>query len=255
MQVVSGVRALFKFQKLIMNGGHAMHKLSSLLIVLLCVPLVATAQFGGIAKASKGATSDSSSGDVNALIRQIESAVADFTAASEKLLEAYLTSVDIYVGQEKKKEIEQKIAQIQKIEKPDQQAKETAILMIEMNKILAAISEQEIQQKKLSDQQKADIVRMSYNVALAVVKDKATVDKVKELTPKTQAAAKDIGNDPQKAPQARKLNAAPPSLQAIAESGPLQVVAAHGIAQMLEKARKANGIPDPPEPQTSGEFK
>src|SRR5262252_192582 len=101
-----------------MNGGIAMHRLRSLLIVLLCVPLAAAAQFGKIKKI--GTTSDSGSGDVSALIQQIEAVVANFTTASEKLLEAYLASVDIYVGQEKRKELEQKIAQIQKIEKPNQ---------------------------------------------------------------------------------------------------------------------------------------
>jgi hypothetical protein len=233
-----------------------MRRPSFLLIVLLCAPLAAFAQFGGIVKGiAKGSPSDSGGGDVNALLQKIEAVAADFTAASDKLLEAYVASVDIYVSQEKKNELEQKITQIKKIEKPDQRAKETADLMIEMNKILEAVSEQQVQQKKLSDQQKTDVGRMSNNVALAVVKDKDCVDKAKELAPKSQAAAKDIGNDPQKAPQARKLTAATASLQAIAESGPRQITAAQGIVKMLAGARKANGIPDPPEAQTSGEFK
>jgi len=231
----------------------AMRKLSSLLIVLLCVPLVASAQFGRL-KAATGAASDSG-GDTTGLVQQIDVVMAEFTAASDKLLEAYLQSVEIYISQEKKKELEQRIAQIKAIEKPDQKMKETADLIIEMSKILEAVAEQEIQQKQLSDQQKKDVARMSYNVLLAVLKDKVAVEKAKELAPKAQSAAKDIGNDPQKAPQARKLKDAAGPLHAIAENGPKEVAATSGIVKMLDSARKANGIPDPPEPQTSGEYK
>lgn len=232
-----------------------MRKLSFLTIVLLCVPLVANAQLGKLGKLAKAAVSDSGSGDVDGLIQQIDAVQADFTAASDKLLEAYAAAIDIYASQEKKKEFDQRVDQIKKIEKPDQRAKETAALMVDSNKILEAVSEQEIQNKKLSDQQKADVGRMSYNVLLAVLKDKAAVGKAKELAPKAESAARDLGNNPQNAPKARKLTTAVPSLQAIADSGPTQVSAATGIAQMLGKARKANGIPDPPQPEVSGAFK
>jgi DNA-binding FrmR family transcriptional regulator len=227
-----------------------MRKLSLLLIVVLCASQLAAAQLR-----LPGKKPSSSGGDINALIKQIDAVVADFVAASDKLLEAHLTSIEIYDSQEKKKELEQKIEQIKKIEKPDEKAKATAEVMEDMNKTLQAVTEQAIQQKKLSDQQKEDLARMSYNVALAVVKDKAVVDQARELAPKTQSAATDLGNDPQKAPQARSLNEKSVSLKAIAESGPRHITATAGIVRMLDRARRANGIPNPPEAQATGEFK
>jgi hypothetical protein len=231
-----------------------MRRLGFSLIVLVCASQLAAAQFPRLP--GRGSSSSSSSGgDVNALIQQIDAVVADFVTASEKLLEAYLRSVDIYSSQENKKKLEEKIEQIKKTEKPDQRAKETAEVMEEANDILQAVTEQEIQQKTLSDQQKKDLARMSHNVALAVVKDKAVVDKARELAPKTQSAATDIGNDPQKAPQARSLTDKSVSLKAIVESGPKHVTHTAGIVRMLDKARRANGIDDPPQAQATGEFR
>src|SRR5262245_7459756 len=110
-----------------------MRKLSALLIVLLCAPLAAAPQIG-FGKV-KNPISSNSGGDADSLIQQIDDVVADFGAASDRLLDAYLKSIAIYISEEKKKELEQRIAQIKAIEKPNEKAKETAEMIIEMNKI------------------------------------------------------------------------------------------------------------------------
>ena len=231
-----------------------MRRLCLVIGIVVCCSLLAYGQLGGLKKASKPADSGGGGGDVDALIQQIQAVQLNFSMATDKLVEAQMFAIEIYSNQEKRAELAQKVAQIREIKEPDKKQKEMAAVAVESNKLTAAISEQDIQNKKLSDQQKGDATRTSFNVLLAVLKDKAAVDEAKELLPKAQSAAKDLGSNPQNAAKARNLNSGVSSLQAIAQDGPTQISAANGTTQTLSKIRKANGIPDPPQPDVKGDF-
>jgi hypothetical protein len=210
-------------------------------MVLTLLTGLSFAQFGKLSNISK--KSNGTAVDVDSLVLQADSVNADFLVATYALADSYATMLDIADKSEEAAKLRDAIIHA-KSEQPDQQAKIVTAALDPAQRTLDAEAAK-LEVKKLNDKQKRELARVSFNVAVSVLKDTFAIETTGNLIPKTADAIKQVGSNPMTAGgKLSKLRDEATSLKNTSTLAPSQVKSVSGIMGTLAKMRKTNNISD-----------
>jgi len=198
------------------------------------------AQFGKLP--SIGKKSGGAGVDADSLISQANAINTDFVLATYALADSYAIMLDIADKKESAAKLRDAVVHA-KAEPVDKQAKFLVTPLDEAQREID-IEAATLESKKLGDKDKLDIARISFNVAVAALKDKSAIEKTAGLLPKTQDAIRQVGSDPMGATKLTKLQGAATALTGVSSLAPTQVKALTGMMGTLSKMRKTNSVSD-----------
>jgi len=212
----------------------------TVILALMLLNSITFAQFGklsGVGKKPSGGAVDADS-----LVAQANAINADFLIATYALANSYAAMLDIADKKEEAAKLRDAIAHA-KAEPVDGQAKFLVTPMDDAQRTLD-VQAGTLETKKLNDKEKRDLARISFNVAIAVLKDKSAIEKTADLLPKTQDAVKQATSDPTAATKLNSLKGAATVLNGISQLAPTQIKSVTGTVGTLAKMRKINNISD-----------
>lgn len=221
---------------------------------------VADARFGSLKKKIPGTKKSSSSADIGDVLTRVEATKAQFTAATGCLNSSRDLLFDIAATDAKKDQLKAKEAELAAAEEDGDKERITVeIQTLKDDEILRAKESGELEKKKLEGNQLKNAGRLTFNLGLAALMDKAVVENCNAL--------KDEGPQALDNAKSSKLNAARAATQIAALSSaltkdiptilteaPRQIQTLQAFLAASSALRKSNDVKDLGEPKKDDTF-
>ena len=227
-------------------------------LVLHLLSASSDAGLGGLGKLSKAKQLTES--DIGDVLDRIEATKTDFAGATKCLNQSRDVLFDIAATNEKKEQVKAKESALAAAENDEEKERITVeIQTMKDEEIERARKSGELKKKKLEGKQLKNTGRLMYNLALAVLKDKAAVGNAKKLKGEAPEAIKSAKSSKlQAAKGATKIKAVSDAvskdLPTILAEAPRQIKTLKAFLSAAKALKKSNKVEDLGKPKEEDTF-
>ena len=224
-------------------------------LLLICIPETGES-FGKLGKLK----SLVSGGDIGKLLERIEKTKNNFMGATNCLRLSRDVLFDIAATSEKKEQLKSKEAELVAAETDEDRERITVqIHELKEDEIERSRKSGEMEKKKLNNQQRKNSGKLGYNLALAIVKDKAALKDGKKIKGDGQKAMESIRKDKVAAARAgtkitQLSSALKNDIPTILTEAPRQIKTLQAFMSANKALKKNNKIEKMGKPKVDDEF-
>ncbi|GEM_PF-2105046 len=224
-------------------------------LILICIPEIGES-FGKLGKLK----SLVSGGDVGKLLERIEKTKNNFMGATNCLRLSRDVLFDIAATSEKKEQLKSKESELETAETDEDKERITVeIQNLKENEIERSRKSGELEKKKLNKQQLKNSGKLGYNLALAIVKDKAALKDGRKIRGDGQKALESIKKDKIAAARAgtkipQLSSALKNDIPRILTEAPRQIKTLQAFMSANKALKKSNKIEKMGKPKVDDEF-
>lgn len=199
-------------------------------------------------------------GDIDRFLYRVETVKTNFQGATKSLKQGRDIVFDIAATNEKKEQLKTLQRQLDEAESDEEKERVTVeIEQLQDEEIARAKKEGELENKKLKQEQVVNIGKLSYNLALAIIKDRNAIQNGPKIISDGKAVIKNASRNPWQAAKIairiKYVRAAIfDDLPAIVQEAPHQIRALDALLEAASLLKKNNDIPEMKEPESEDEF-